>query len=207
MTIDKSLVSGIGNLIKTRKYYDNWSNNYDLTLKKWNYLVPKKSANILKKKLKKNPNKILDLACGTGLFAEELIKIYRKSNIYGSDISSKSIILAKKKEIYKHLIRLNFETKFNYRIKFDLVSLIGAMTYCNNFEKLFSNVSFYLVKGGFFIFSHRIDLWKKQKFDKKIDNLSKYFKIQYISRPLNYLPLNKDFGEKIKIRIVLLKKY
>ena len=28
----------------------------------------------------------------------------------------------------------------------------------------------------------------------------------YISRPLNYLPNNKDFGSDIKIRIVLLKK-
>ena len=28
----------------------------------------------------------------------------------------------------------------------------------------------------------------------------------YVSRPLNYLPKNKDFGSDIKIRIVLLKK-
>ena len=27
-----------------------------------------------------------------------------------------------------------------------------------------------------------------------------------VSRPLNYLPKNKDFGSDIKIRIVLLKK-
>jgi len=29
----KSLVSGVGNINKTRKYYDDWSENYDATLK------------------------------------------------------------------------------------------------------------------------------------------------------------------------------
>ena len=33
MTNFKSLVSGVGNLNKTRKYYDDWSAKYDETLK------------------------------------------------------------------------------------------------------------------------------------------------------------------------------
>ena len=37
----KSLVSGVGNLSKTTKYYDDWSENYDATLKLWNYQGPK----------------------------------------------------------------------------------------------------------------------------------------------------------------------
>ena len=100
----------------------------------------------------------------------------------------------------------NFENRHNYKIKFDLVSMIGAMTYCKNFEKLFSNLSYYLAKNGDFIFSHRIDLWKKQNFDKILDSKSDLFKIKYLSRPIKYLPLNKDFNNKIKIRVVLLQK-
>ena len=38
----KSLVSGVGNLSKTTKYYDDWSEKYDETLKLWNYQAPKK---------------------------------------------------------------------------------------------------------------------------------------------------------------------
>ena len=83
----KSLVSGVGNINKTRKYYDDWSENYDATLKLWNYQAPKKSIKFLKETINIKPQKILDLACGTGLFGTELKKIYPKSQIYGSDIS------------------------------------------------------------------------------------------------------------------------
>ena len=207
MDKSKSLISGIGNLTETKNYYDIWSNEYDFTLKKWNYRVPKKSANLLIKKLTSKPKNILDLACGTGLFGEELINVYNKSQIYGLDISKKSLIVAKKKNIYKNLIKANFENRQVYNIKFDLVSLIGSMTYCKKFERFFSNVYFYLAKNGHFIFSHRIDLWDRQKFDDILQNLSKYFKVKFISRPQSYLPLNKDFKNKIKIRLVLLQKY
>ena len=44
-------------------------------------------------------------------------------------------------------------------------------------------------------------------FFKYFEKISKKLKIIKISRPLNYLPLNKDFESKIKIKIVLLQKY
>ena len=206
MTKLKSLVSGIGNSQEIIKYYDSWSKDYDKTLNYWKYTAPSKSINILIRKLKKQPKNILDLACGTGLFGAELKKNFGKANIYGSDISSKSLILAKKKDIYKKLFRSNFENRYNYKIKFDLISMIGSMTYCKNFEKLFSNLFFYLNKKGNFIFSHRIDLWKKQKFDEILAFHSKSFKVKFISNPLKYLPENKEFKDKIQIRIVLLEK-
>ena len=202
----KSLISGIGNLKNIKKYYDDWSKKYDETLNNWNYQAPKKCARILKQRILSNPKNILDLACGTGLFGHELNKIYNHSNIYGSDISYKSIKIAKEKNIYKKLKKLNFETKHDYKIRFDLVSLIGAMTYCKNFNKLFLIIDYYLIKKGFFIFSHRIDLWQVQDFDNILKKFSKNLKINYISRPCNYLPCNNDFKDKIKIRIVLLQK-
>jgi len=206
MTKLKSLVNGIGGTSATIKYYDDWSANYDFTLNQWNYSAPKKSINLLRKKISYKPKKILDLACGTGLFGEELIKFYNKSEIYGTDISKKSIIIAKKKNIYKKLYNLNYEKKINYKIKFELVSMIGAMTYCKNYYKLFSNVKYYLLKKGHFIFSHRIDIWKKNQFDNVLENLEEDFKIKFISRPYNYLPRNNDFKNKIRIRLVLLQK-
>tara|TARA_Y100000996_G_scaffold371843_1_gene320425 strand:- start:120 stop:743 length:624 start_codon:yes stop_codon:yes gene_type:complete len=207
MVKSKSLVEGIGNVLTTKKYYDDWSDQYDFILNQWHYKVPKKSINLLKKKLKTPPKYTLDLACGTGLFGEELAKVYKKTQLFGSDISKKSLLIAKEKNIYQNLIKKNFESRHRFNIKFDLVSMIGSMTYCKNFDKLFSNVKFALCKKGYFIFSHRIDLWKKQNFDKILLGISKDFKTRFISRPLLYLPLNKDFKNKIKIRLVLLQKY
>ena len=78
MSKSNTLVSGIGSHKKVKKYYDDWSENYDETLKKWNYKAPKKVISYLKKFDEIKPKKILDIACGTGLFAEEILKIYPK---------------------------------------------------------------------------------------------------------------------------------
>ena len=203
----KSLVSGVGNLNKTTKYYDDWSEKYDETLKLWNYQAPKKSIKFLKETTNFKPNNILDLACGTGLFGAKLKKVYPKSHIYGSDISKKSLKISSEKKIYKKLQIKNFEQLHNYKIKFDLISLIGSMTYCKNFDKLFVNINKNIKQKGFVLFNHRIDLWQKQDFLNILKKHQKSLKIIKISRPLNYLPLNKDFKNKIKIKIVLLQKY
>ena len=203
----KSLVSGVGNLNKTTKYYDDWSEKYDETLKLWNYQAPKKSIKFLKETTNFKPNNILDLACGTGLFGVKLKKVYPKSHIYGSDISKKSLKISSEKKIYKKLQIKNFEQLHNYKIKFDLISLIGSMTYCKNFDKLFVNINKNIKQKGFVLFTHRIDLWQKQDFLSILKKHQKSLKIIKISRPLNYLPLNKDFKNKIKIKIVLLQKY
>ena len=203
----KSLVSGVGNLTKTTKYYDDWSKNYDETLKLWNYQAPKKSIKFLKETINTKPKNILDLACGTGLFGTELKKKYPKSYIYGSDISKKSLKIALEKKIYKKLQIKNFEQLHHYKIKFDLISLIGSMTYCKNFEKFFANINKNIKKKGFVLFTHRVDLWKQQGFISILKKHQKTLKIIKISRPINYLPLNKDFKNRIKIKIVLLQKY
>ena len=203
----KSLVSGVGNLNKTTKYYDDWSKKYDETLKLWNYQAPKKSIKFLKKTINTKPKNILDLACGTGLFGTELKKIYPKSHIYGSDISKKSLKITLEKKIYAKLQIKNFEQLHHFKVKFDLISLIGSMTYCKNFEKLFANINKNIKEKGFVIFTHRTDLWKQQDFLRILKKHHKTLKIIKISRPLNYLPLNNDFKNKIKIKIVLLQKY
>ncbi len=206
MVNSKSLVNTIGDLNTIEKYYDNWSKKYEITLSHWDYQAPKKSINLLKKKLPIKPKKILDLACGTGLFGEELIKVYNKSKIYGSDISKNSLLIAKKKNIYIDLVQSNFEKKRKDYKQFNLVSLIGAMTYCKNFENFFSNIEYYLIKKGYFVFSHRTDLWEKQDFTSILSKISNKFLVKFISRPTIYLPLNKDFRNVIKMRLVLLQK-
>ena len=84
--------------------------------------------------------------------------------------------------------------------------MIGSMTYCKKPELLFPIVSNYLKKNGIFIFTHRIDLWIKQDFNSLIKSCNKFFKLDYKSSPLNYLPENSDFTNKVKIRIVGLRK-
>ena len=205
MTKTKSLLDGIGNENVTEKYYDDWAINYDQTLKKWNYKAPKKAVKILGKVKRKFDN-ILDLACGTGMFAEEIKKKYKKIIIDGCDISTQSLKIAKQKKLYRKLYKKSFEKKIKITSKYDLISMIGSMTYCQKPNKLFSLVNTYLKKNGIFIFSHRIDLWEKQNFDSIINNFNRSFNLIYKSRPLIYLPKNSSFSKKIKIKLVILKK-
>ena len=200
------LIYGIGTSVKTKKYYDEWSKDYDKVLNQWNYNAPKSSSKILKKFLNKNPNEILDLACGTGLFGKELKKIYPKSSIDGSDISTKSLSNAKLKKVYKRLFVSDFNKNFIFKKKYNLITCIGSLTYNNNPQKLLLKVNNITKKSGFFIFSHRVDLWQKQNFDKILSDLSNKWQNIFISRKLLYLPKNKDFNNKIKIKIGLLKK-
>ena len=84
--------------------------------------------------------------------------------------------------------------------------MIGSMTYCKKPKTLFSLIFNYLKKDGIFIFTHRIDLWEKQNFDLIVNNFNKSFHLVHKSRPLHYLPQNSSFSNKIKIRLVVLKK-
>ena len=201
----KSLLNGIGNQNETERYYDDWAIIYDQTLKNWNYKAPKKAADILFN-LKKNIIFNLDLACGTGLFAEELLKKNNKIIIDGCDISYFSLQITKKKNLYRNLFKKSFEKKIKLINKYDSVSMIGSMTYCKKPELLFPIVSNYLKKNGIFIFTHRVDLWIKQDFNSLIKSCNKFFKLDYKSSTLNYLPENSDFTNKVKIRIVGLRK-
>ena len=201
----KSLRKGIGNSKDVEMFYDKWSNSYDQTLFNWNYKAPKQSVNILKKFIKKKPRYLLDLACGTGLFVEEYLKTYPNCICDGSDISKKILNISKENGKYRSLYKKSFEKKIKIINKYNIVSLIGAMTYCENHQSLFNLVSYYLVKKGYFIFTQREDLWKDLNFDNILKSRSD-FNLIYKSRSLNYLPKNKDFGSNIKIRIVLLVK-
>lgn len=207
MTRLKSLINGIGNHKDTNKYYDNWAIDYDKNLHSWNYKTPLNSALILKSHLIKTPKKLLDLACGTGMFAEEILKFYPKISIDGIDISKKILLKAEEKKIYNKLYCYNFDKRFTTKNKYDLISCIGAMTYTKDPKILLTNILKLTKKNGFFVFSHRTDLWEKQNYTKLLFDFKKKWEIVKISRPLLYLPKNPDFRKKIKIRIALLRKY
>ena len=201
-----SLVSGIGNYKEIIKYYDNWSNQYEYTLKKWNYRVPQKASFFLKKILTVKPSNLLDLACGTGLFGLEIKKIFPYIKIDGSDISKKIIEEARLKNIYDNLIICNFDKMPPEKKKYDLISCIGALTYTRDPKKLFLKIQKMTSSSGHFIFTHRYDLWKKQDYESMLNLLKKKWTIKFISNPLLYLPRNKNFLNNIKVKIVILKK-
>ena len=200
------LLKGIGNSKEIKNFYDNWSIEYDKTLDDWNYKAPKQAAIILKKYSIGKQRFLLDLACGTGLFAQEIRKIYPTIICDGTDISKKIINISLQKGLYRNCYLSNFEKNIKPDNDYNVVSLIGGMTYCSNYQLLFNHVYNYLKNKGYFIFTHRVDIWEKFNFDEFLKLNEDKFEIIYKSKPLKYLPENKDFGTKIKIRLILLGK-
>ncbi len=200
------LIKGIGNSKEIKNFYDNWSIEYDKTLYEWNYKAPKQAALILKKYSIGKQRSLLDLACGTGLFAQEIRKIYPTIICDGTDISKKIINISLQKGLYRNCYLSNFEKNIKPDNDYNVVSLIGGMTYCSNYQLLFNHVFNYLRNKGYFIFTHRVDIWERLNFDKFLKLNEDKFEIIYKTKPLNYLPKNKDFGTKVKIRIILLRK-
>ena len=86
----------------------------------------------------------------------------------------------------------NFEQLHHFKVKFDLISLIGSMTYCKNFDKLFANIDKNIKKKGFILFTHRVDLWKQQDFISILKKHQKTLKIRKISR--RYYNPNYNFN-------------
>ena len=100
---------------------------------------------------------------------------------------------------FASLPHIIFQLYFNTKNK-NVLALSDAMV---GDTQIFTND--YLDTKGYFIFTQREDLWKDLNFDNVLKSRSD-FGLIYKSRPLNYLPKNKDFGSNIKIRIVLLVK-
>jgi 16S rRNA G1207 methylase RsmC len=57
-------------------------------------------ADYLKHLLENEPKSILDFGCGIGLFIPYLHDSFKNAKLYGCDISSKSIEIAKKNFLY-----------------------------------------------------------------------------------------------------------
>ena len=98
-----SLKDGSTNSTATAAYYDEWAETYDVTLKNWDYQAPDDAAAILCEYLKSGDD-ILDVGCGTGLFAKALSR-YLECGIEGIDISTASLEIAEKQGGYDHLQR------------------------------------------------------------------------------------------------------
>ncbi|MFC1696826.1 class I SAM-dependent methyltransferase [Nanoarchaeota archaeon] len=95
--------------------------------------------------------KIIDLGCGSGIYADLLIK--KGAKVFGIDISKKLIEIAKQ-EVPKGKFKVaNFEKLPYKKHTFDIAISALALHYVKDWNKVFKEVNRVLKKGGIFIFS------------------------------------------------------
>ena len=190
--------------LKLNKHYKKWSNSYDQDMKEWGYAYPVQLKKILNKNLKlKKGIKILDAGCGTGYVAEALIELKFK-NIIGIDFSRAMLEIAKQKKIYSRLICQSLNETIKLRSnQFELVVCTGVLTSGhvgpNSIQELIRVVK----PQGYFVCSIAESIFKKNGFNKEIENLTEIAKVTFVSRQFIALPKNKNSA---KSRMYILQK-
>ena len=159
---------------KIIEYYDKWviKNKYNKDMIDWNYVAPKNSVDLFCKYAISKKIKILDAGCGTGLVGIELIK-KNFSNIIGVDFSTSMLELVPK-NLYKFLDIVDLNKSLDFKNKsFDAVICVGTFTYGHVRADALNEFTRIVKKKGLICFTVNEGIYKKYKFDNKINELSK----------------------------------
>lgn len=115
-----------------QKLFDNFAPSYDNTLLNLKYTLPTQIHELVGE-LKGN---ILDLGCGTGLTGEHIKSEH--NTLYGVDISSNMLELAKTKNIYHQLYHQDIISYLqNNRTNFDFIIAADVFCYISELEPIF----------------------------------------------------------------------
>ncbi|RMD66688.1 class I SAM-dependent methyltransferase [Candidatus Pacearchaeota archaeon] len=128
------------------KFYALHSKFYDLT-RPFFLLSRKRALSLLK--FNKN-DKVLDLACGTGLNVRYLLKKVPPENITGIDYSESMLAIAKKKYPKVKFINGDAST-FSLGQKFDKIICTYSLSMIEEWEKTIANAKKHLKKNGVFL--------------------------------------------------------
>ena len=131
---------------------------------------------------KMNPASILDIGCGGGKNALELLKNYKKANLVAVDYSPVSVKNSKKtlsKEIKNNRCVVEEQNVLNMTLEkesFDLITAFETVYFWGDLNKAFSNVRNCLKENGKFIIIHENDglIDNVEELESMIDGLRLY---------------------------------
>ena len=181
------------NSTRLKKHYREWASEYDKDLNAWGYAYPRELKKILIDKIRINKNaKILDAGCGTGYVAETL-KDLNFSNIVGLDYSQDMLNIAKKKKIYKRLIKQSLNKKTNLRSnQFNAVLCTGVLTSGHVGPVAIKELIRLTKKKDYLILSISESIYEKFGFRKEIEKRANEISKIFISKPFIALPNHKS---------------
>lgn len=113
------------------------------------------------------PARILEIACGTGYFSNQLADTYAASSIDACDISKRAVEIARRKHPERiHFYADSMPALVNARQQYDLVVLNEALNYLSPPERLLalSRIRDLITPGGFFFIATNIG---KNYFEKE----------------------------------------
>jgi len=146
------------------KAYDSVASKYDLTTKSVNYGIPAWLNTKIQKYSKYSPI-ILDMGCASGNLAELLVaSSVSPCKLYGADISSSMLEVARRKNIYDALIKWDLNQGFNEpsTLYFDLILAIGFSEFLKEPAAFLTDTRRLLQIGGELLMSFESDVHGKK---------------------------------------------
>lgn len=117
-------------------------------------------------------DKILDVACGTGIFTDVLIKKNYK-HIQAIDFSDKMVEIYQKKFPHLTVINNNFEDLMYKEKSFDHVIIFNSFPHFNNYDKVFENSYKILKNRGKLTIAHSMNREELDKHHSECENAVK----------------------------------
>lgn len=153
----RKLAAGARTADGAKQVYEEWAEEYDETLKQWNYEAPRRSAGMIAAAGIDTSSTIFDCGCGTGMTGTELAKL-GYTNVRGMDLSQKSITIARSKGVYVDVTQGNVNEPLAYPDQhFHGVTCVGVMSYVENYRNLFDEWIRITKPGGIIVFTQRTD--------------------------------------------------
>ena len=179
----------------------------DVSIGNGRYLVaPMVLARMLQELAISRSEVVLDVGCGTGMFAEAMSQRL-KCRIAGIDISAASLEIAGEKGLYERLQRWDLQSTplplgDN---EFDAAACVGVLTYIENATDLLTDLCRIVRPGGYIVLTQRDDRWVEKDFDTLLASFQarQLWSLPTVSEAMPYLPKNEDFGDSVKVIQVL----
>jgi ubiquinone/menaquinone biosynthesis C-methylase UbiE len=186
------------------RYYDNWVEDYDQTLRQWRYEAPEQAAQRLRGELAPEAV-VLDAGCGTGLSGLALAAA-GFSTIDGMDVSQRSLELAREHGVYRDLAYVDMQDlPLPYADDtYDGLVCVGVMTYVPDSAAILREFRRILKTGGCMVLTQRDDIFEERRFDETVAALEAegILSGSQISEPMPYLPENAEFGDEVRVHYI-----
>lgn len=186
------------------EYYDDWANDYDDTLARWQYEAPERAAALLRTAL--DPDSIiLDAGCGTGLTGKALASA-GFTTVDGLDVSRRSLEQAATLGVYRSLDYVDMQkTPLPFEEdSYDGLMCVGVLTYLPDSASILSEFCRIVRPGGTMVLTQRNDILKERAFPSVLKDLERrgVMREARVSEPQPYLPENEEFADSILVHYI-----
>lgn len=173
---------------------------YDSNVHSWGYRSAVDGAQILSKYVDTSAT-ILDAGCGTGLVGAELRRL-QFTRLYGCDLSSSMMEVAKKKDIYLELKKANLCERMPYDdSQFDGLTCLATLSFVEDAEPAFREFCRVTKPNAIILFSQRCDLFETRDCRSLLQKLEAegLWQREFHSDPHLYLPEHSAYTDRLQV--------